>query len=423
MNCTLFMDELAADILAGMRVKNFKALRNVDLKFSKINLLIGKNSTGKSSVFQLLAMLKQSFMKSTVAYSNDLVNLGSFNSIVHKGDPSNSIEISLLVNLKSSSAREAIEKKMNMSLSQITYSLKIRRGNIVKQSIKAGENIIAKAFLSKKRKWENKSDIISDLRGGMHLFLDFQSKEFQRELGKIRSCISLVLNHFFPLFLDRGITQREFSLGPYEPREIYQRGKCGLNVANFLMYTIGKSEFEEIKREINYWSQKLFSSNVEPSPSGSYVSVNYKDEILEKFTNLMDSGYGMNQMLPVIIQCVLAPEGSLIAVEEPEIHLHPNLQAAIMDFFIEMAKRDLQVLITTHSEHMLMRLQRRIAEQKLSPGDVAIYFFDIEQNASKATNIDIDVFGRIEGTFPGFFERDFEEFGSIIKAFSRRKKN
>jgi predicted ATPase len=89
--------------------------------------------------------------------------------------------------------------------------------------------------------------------------------------------------------------------------------------------------------------------------------------------DLPDVGFGVSQVLPVLVQCFYAPPGSIILMEQPEIHLHPSAQAALADVMIDVINsrengkdRNIQLIIETHSEHFLRRLQRRIAENTVS---------------------------------------------------------
>lgn len=82
-------------------------------------------------------------------------------------------------------------------------------------------------------------------------------------------------------------------------------------------------------------------------------------------TNLMDVGFGISQLLPVIIEASFVREGRTIIVEQPELHLHPSAQAYMADLFISMTHLGVKFIIETHSEHLLLRLQRRIAESSL----------------------------------------------------------
>lgn len=103
------------------------------------------------------------------------------------------------------------------------------------------------------------------------------------------------------------------------------------------------------------------------------------------FVDLPDVGFGISQVLPVIVQCFYAPAESILFIEQPELHLHPRAQAHLADLFIEVLascekskERNIQLVIETHSEHFLSRLQRRIAENDaeypISKDQVAAYF-------------------------------------------------
>lgn len=86
-------------------------------------------------------------------------------------------------------------------------------------------------------------------------------------------------------------------------------------------------------------------------------------------TTITDVGFGVSQILPVIVLCYYAPEGSTIILERSEIHLHPRVQAELADIFIDAIRtRKIQIILESHSEHLLPRLQRRIAEDEAQTG-------------------------------------------------------
>ena len=99
---------------------------------------------------------------------------------------------------------------------------------------------------------------------------------------------------------------------------------------------------------------------------------------------LTDVGFGVSQVLPVLILCYYAPAGSILILEQPEAHLHPKVQSELGDVLIDAVKnRDLQIILESHSEHLLHRLMRRIAEEQFSVDDTALYFCQINEGTSK----------------------------------------
>jgi predicted ATPase len=123
--------------------------------------------------------------------------------------------------------------------------------------------------------------------------------------------------------------------------------------------------------------------------------------------------------VPVIVTA-LDGEERLLAIEQPELHIHPRLQAEIADLFVEaISKNKHRFIIETHSEHLILRLLRRIreTEQQKAPAnrqlrthDLAIYYLKQENGTSSETRIDVDVKGEFIQPWPDdFFEIDFYE--------------
>jgi predicted ATPase len=112
-----------------------------------------------------------------------------------------------------------------------------------------------------------------------------------------------------------------------------------------------------------------------------------------------------------------------LLIEQPEIHLHPKAQATLGDLLMEVVKAgDRQVIVETHSEHLLARIQRRIAEQKFSHEQVAIYYFEPTPSGTKIHRLELDEYGQLVEPIPeGFFEEGLEEALAHMKAVGERK--
>jgi AAA ATPase domain/Protein of unknown function (DUF3696) len=132
-----------------------------------------------------------------------------------------------------------------------------------------------------------------------------------------------------------------------------------------------------------------------------------------------DVGIGISQMLPVLVHAV-ASENKLIAIEQPEIHLHPAMQAELGDVFIESALRQNgnQFIIETHSEHLILRILRRIRETtagkdtpvRITPEDVAVLYVKPGVDGSEIVELKVDEHGRFKDNWPsGFFEERLDE--------------
>lgn len=137
---------------------------------------------------------------------------------------------------------------------------------------------------------------------------------------------------------------------------------------------------------------------------------------------LTDVGFGLSQVLPVLVLLAYVPERTTVLLEQPEMHLHPAAQAGLADILIEVAKvRNLQVLVESHSEHLLARLQRRVAEEMVSADDVALYFCNHDGHKSEITSLELNELGEIQNWPKNFFGDAMGEAVAMIEARARRE--
>ena len=133
---------------------------------------------------------------------------------------------------------------------------------------------------------------------------------------------------------------------------------------------------------------------------------------------LTSVGVGVSQLLPVLVLCLLAEPGSVILLEQPELHLHPALQQRLADFFIAMVRSGRQLIVETHSEYMVSRLRRRIVEdpddELLGMSKVIFAERDRETGLSSYREVELSPYGAIEEWPAGFFDQAAEEERAII---------
>ncbi len=140
---------------------------------------------------------------------------------------------------------------------------------------------------------------------------------------------------------------------------------------------------------------------------------------------ITDVGFGVSQVLPILVLCYYAPKGATLIFEQPEIHLHPSVQAGLADIFIEVIKtRNIQIIIESHSEHLLRRLQRRMAEEKdgFTNEDAALYFCKMnDQGDSELVPLEIDTYGNICNYPDGFFGDEMGDLVAMTEAAINRQ--
>lgn len=144
-------------------------------------------------------------------------------------------------------------------------------------------------------------------------------------------------------------------------------------------------------------------------------------------TLITDVGFGVSQILPVLVLLYYVPEQSTVILEQPEIHLHPSVQSSLADLIIAAVRsRNIQVVLESHSEHLLQRLQRRVAEGtdspvlEIAPADIKLYFCETSRGASHAEKLELNLFGGIENWPKDFFGDQFEELAAREEAALKR---
>ncbi|MFC1452076.1 AAA family ATPase [Verrucomicrobiota bacterium] len=172
-------------------------------------------------------------------------------------------------------------------------------------------------------------------------------------------------------------------------------------------------DYEEIKKRLH--EEGVLRSGWRRPTDVTLVDMRKGTEVSHR-----DVGIGISQVLPVLVQAY-ASKQSLIAMEQPEIHLHPALQAELGDVFIESALGDNRnrFVLETHSEHLILRILRRIRETSanknnstpaITPDDIALLYVDPDGDGARIMDLRTDKRGRLMDRCPGgFFEEDFEE--------------
>ncbi|MCY4276036.1 MAG: DUF3696 domain-containing protein, partial [Gammaproteobacteria bacterium] len=140
---------------------------------------------------------------------------------------------------------------------------------------------------------------------------------------------------------------------------------------------------------------------------------------------LTDVGFGVSQVLPVLVLLYYVPKGSTILMEQPEIHLHPAVQSELADVMVDVIKsRDIQIIVESHSEHFLRRLQLRVAEnKKVSHKDIKLLYFAQNKGKAIVSDLSLNQWGEIENWPREFFGNAMEEIAEIAEYSLERKIN
>ena len=184
----------------------------------------------------------------------------------------------------------------------------------------------------------------------------------------------------------------------------------------------------QIEERVSKWLREMalahaFSLESSDNSDGRDYEVRIRKDSVSPAVTLTDMGYGLSQFLPVLVLCYYAPEGSTLILEQPGIHLHPKVQSRLADLLIEVVtERNLQVLVESHSEHLLTRLQLAIAEERICADETALYFCENRDGVSEIKPLELDELGNIKNWPPDFFGTVRGDLVKMTKAQMKRQK-
>ena len=145
---------------------------------------------------------------------------------------------------------------------------------------------------------------------------------------------------------------------------------------------------------------------VQQVPQANGVTLGLRTSDATDFHRPIHVGFGLTQVLPVVVAALSAQPGDLLLIENPEVHLHPAGQALMGGFLSTVAAAGIQVLLETHSDHVLNGVRRAVKSDVLEPADVCVHFFrDRELDGDQVINPTIDADGNLDGWPDGFFDQ------------------
>ena len=146
---------------------------------------------------------------------------------------------------------------------------------------------------------------------------------------------------------------------------------------------------------------------------------------LDRKVQMTQIGVGFSQLAPIILLTLVSDSGDTILIEQPEEHIHPAGQQRFANFAIEFAKNNIQMIIETHSDHIVNRLRREIVESEGSISNlISLFFVERIKGKTKFTESEIDKYGRYSSaSFPeGFFDQHVDDSLAILKARAKFEK-
>ncbi len=403
------------------------------MDLTPLTVLIGPNCSGKSSIFRILqaTLLAEN---EPIRFIHAKFDLGSYRDIVHRHDIRLPIYVRLRISsIEISDSEFEIEYEISsmndeecfirfFRIIDIKFGNRIeldfsdmelrvsRAGDMVLESVKIRELSDICEFLCK----NNVLKIISSLPLiVMHLMSSNMFKEHRKVMKVPLFLCSEILNMLLTLRYDLEVS----SLLACSERSVHRRFIRPEDSSLSLL--INSLQDNDVRARVSVWLKKIVSLDdikiMKIEPSLYAITVRNRDIEF----NIADLGNGIAYLLPMLVACAICR--SVIIIEEPELHLHPRAQAELVDILVDLVRSGKQVIIETHSEHIIARLCRLIAESKLSNSLVKIYYAYLDNNLeTRLKELKVSSAGVLL-EMPDFYEHDIEELILTLKARSEVK--
>lgn len=419
-------------MIESIQLKNIKSIETLNIDTARITLFIGPNNSGKSTLLQTLMVLKQSWNQNELIMNGRIITLGSISNLIRKNSDGimkiylsgniapNINEISQLTNKENVLNQLKIMKYCFELEHDVSSLLSLKQSFMPVLDV---DNFIIRG------EWNNideaqriKSHIDEDLYegytnnkiGNMIIYQirgdseQIRNYTILQRLGRLfRKQIDII--YFVPAY--RGLLKPSYPLGPQISSDFVSNmaETQNLNVTTTMAYRRG------LENIISYYVEQVTNTKVRTSiqPDKQVVI----ESVKEGFgLPIIFEGFGTNQLIQLFLTIAASPNESTILIEEPEIHLHPKAQSNLAEVLNNISKeKNIQLILTTHSEHILFKLLALVKRGIIDKSDLVIYHFELKKGITKVDKLEIDEKGMVRGGLKSFFDVSIEQFGEFFK--------
>ncbi len=346
-------------MIKNIKIRNFKSLKDINLIFRNLNIITGINGVGKSSLIQSILLLRQSYLKNQITNGISLEgeltgNLGSVIDIINRQSNSEEIEISI----NDCKCLFFTKDRLDETLLKGEYDFEIMKDNPI--------------FSPDKFQYISASRISPESQFKKNTY-GIENKQFGKSGEFVVSYISEVGKKKF---------EKDFN-SRYKPLISMVHGE--------------NDEILPLENQINYWLNSVAENvrlNIQKTTSTKY-ELNYEFYNGESWDShsASNSAFGLTYSLPIIASLLAATPGDIVILENPESDLHPQAQSKLGELIARCAKEGIQVIIETHSDHILNGIRLAISNEPslISNEDVKIFYFYKETNDTFTSFIDVKI--------------------------------
>lgn len=361
-------------MLTYYHIKNFKSLKNVDITPTNLNLMLGLNSMGKSSIIQSLLLLRQSYYR-----HNNLTKLRLNDSLVELGTAKD-------VFFQDAAEDEKIEYELNFDNRKNMFSYEYQNGL---EYFIASDSKLNSLFFEESLFTEGFHYLQAD-----HISPSLTYKKADLSLQKIN-----ILGN----------------MGEYAPTYLCLHSKDKLAIPAFHHE---RARSNSLATELDAW-MSVISPGVrvvaEEIP-GNQIKMGFKFESKDGVSNQyspINVGFGLSYVMPLILTFLISKPGDMIIIENPESHLHPRGQSELAKLLAIATQNGVQVFCETHSDHIINGVRLCIHDKILDNEKAKVFFFEKNEDLmleTKVTTVHIDANGELDKYPNGLLD----EWGNVL---------
>ena len=367
-------------MLTRLDLRHFKCFERLTLPLGRLTLLSGANASGKSSIMHALALMHQTIREhewSTRLMLNGVaVRLGIALDVIDQEHGRRAFELGLVDGQTPYLWRFRGERyDMSMAVSYVNAGGEERRDPDALHRLmprgRGGESLA--------RRLEGLSYLTAERMG-------------PREVYALE---------------DPQMTPVVGCRGEYAVSLLYSGGSESV-LAGLVLQDAPPTRLHQVAKRMDQFFPGC-GLDIRRVQDANAVTLGLRTSNSTSFHRPIHTGFGLTQVLPLLVAAVSADLDDVLLVENPEVHLHPSGQAAMGEFLAEVAAAGVQVLVETHSDHVLNGVRRAVKKRILSPDDAVLHFFrprgEVGDGASQVESPRLDSQGRVDAWPVGFFDQ------------------
>lgn len=366
-------------MIKQLNINNFKLHNNTELDVKGLTILTGMNGMGKSTIIQSLILLRQSYMMNDLDMGMNL-----------KGDLCDAGISGELACQSSNQHHLNIELKFE---NQDDLIYQFQYPDNIMDTLLPGErtNIIDKNILSKYSLFNDCFQYLSAFRFGPQKIynrdtsLVVNKKQISKNMGQCEYAV-----HFLEQYKNMNIPIEGLAIKDDNDLDVDYR----------------------LSTQVEQWLRKISPNiKIKIEPIGEDLKLRYRfnreeNTITENMTAL-NTGFGITYVLPILIAVLSASKGSIILIENPEAHIHPKGQSVLMELMAKAVSYGVQIIIETHSDHIINGSLVAVKNRIITPEHISIYYFERDENQHTAISHSLEISrnGHIKNPPKGFFDQ------------------